>query len=53
LQGLYDTSLKKGMPGLALVVALVSFGWIALQVEKMCRREARCRLSADEPITSV
>src|SRR5205823_7045701 len=28
LHGLYDTLLKKEFPALALVVALVSFGWL-------------------------
>jgi RsiW-degrading membrane proteinase PrsW (M82 family) len=53
LHGLYDTSLKKEMRGLALVVALVSFVWIAIQVEKMCRLEARTRLSAAELVTPL
>jgi RsiW-degrading membrane proteinase PrsW (M82 family) len=33
LHGLYDTLLKKDMSGLALLVALVSFGWLACQIE--------------------
>jgi RsiW-degrading membrane proteinase PrsW (M82 family) len=53
LHGLYDTSLKKEMRGLALIVALVSFAWIAIQVEKMCRLEARTRLAAAELVTPL
>jgi RsiW-degrading membrane proteinase PrsW (M82 family) len=33
LHGLYDTLLKKDMNVWALVVALVSFGWLAWQIE--------------------
>ncbi len=33
LHGLYDTLLKKEMTGAALLVALVSFGWLAWQIE--------------------
>lgn len=33
LHGLYDTLLKKEMPALALLVALLSFAWLAFQVE--------------------
>lgn len=33
LHGLYDTLLKKEMTGIALVVALASFGWLAWQIE--------------------
>ncbi len=33
LHGLYDTLLKKEMTGVALLVALVSFGWLAWQIE--------------------
>jgi RsiW-degrading membrane proteinase PrsW (M82 family) len=33
LHGLYDTLLKKDHDGLALVVALASFGWLAWQIE--------------------
>jgi RsiW-degrading membrane proteinase PrsW (M82 family) len=45
LHGLYDTALKKEMNGLALLVALFSFCWIALQVERMCRAEAKIRVA--------
>ena len=53
LHGLYDTSLKKEMGVLALLVAVVSFGWIAFQVEKMCRLEARIRLTTAAPVTPL
>jgi RsiW-degrading membrane proteinase PrsW (M82 family) len=33
LHGLYDTLLKKDMNVYALVVAVVSFGWLAMQIE--------------------
>src|SRR5262249_26969131 len=33
LHGLYDTLLKKGIDGLALTVALFSFGWLVLMIE--------------------
>src|SRR5215471_4607562 len=46
LHGLYDTALKKEMNGLSLLVALFSFCWIALQVERMCRLEAQIRIAA-------
>jgi RsiW-degrading membrane proteinase PrsW (M82 family) len=35
LHGLYDTLFKKDMPVLALGVAVVSFGWLAVQIESM------------------
>jgi RsiW-degrading membrane proteinase PrsW (M82 family) len=53
LHGLYDTSLKKEMGVLALLVAVFSFGWIAFQVEKMCRLEARIRLTTAAPVTPL
>ena len=34
LHGLYDTLLKKEANALAFLVALMSFGWLAFQVEK-------------------
>ena len=34
LHGLYDTLLKKEMNVGALVVAVVSFAWLALQIER-------------------
>jgi RsiW-degrading membrane proteinase PrsW (M82 family) len=33
LHGFYDTLLKKDMNGWALLVAVASFGWLALQIE--------------------
>ena len=33
LHGLYDTLLKKDMNTWALVVAAISFGWLAIQIE--------------------
>jgi hypothetical protein len=33
LHGLYDTLLKKDMNVYALIVALLSFGWLAMQIE--------------------
>jgi hypothetical protein len=39
LHGLYDTLFKKDMPILALGVAVVSFGWLAFQIESMRRTE--------------
>jgi RsiW-degrading membrane proteinase PrsW (M82 family) len=37
LHGLYDTLLKKDYPGLALVVAIASFGWLMFQIEAAWR----------------
>jgi len=37
LHGLYDTLLKKDMFEIALAVAVISFGWLAWQIES--RRE--------------
>ena len=34
LHGLYDTLLKKDMNVWALVVAVVSFGWLVVQIER-------------------
>jgi RsiW-degrading membrane proteinase PrsW (M82 family) len=34
LHGLYDTLLKKDMNVYALVIAVLSFGWLAMQIEK-------------------
>ena len=39
LHGLYDTLLKKQMDGYALVVAIVSFGWLVWQVEQARRQD--------------
>jgi RsiW-degrading membrane proteinase PrsW (M82 family) len=39
LHGLYDTFLKKDMDALALVVAIISFGWFAFQIESMRRSD--------------
>lgn len=39
LHGLYDTMLKKDMPGAALGVAVISFGWLVFLVEQAWRNE--------------
>jgi len=39
LHGLYDTLLAKNMDGLALTVALVSFGWLVLMIESAREKE--------------
>ncbi len=40
LHGLYDTFLKKDMPGAAFLTALFSFGWLAYQIERaLCEEE--------------
>jgi RsiW-degrading membrane proteinase PrsW (M82 family) len=39
LHGLYDTMLKKEMPGSALVVAIISFAWLVFQIERSRREE--------------
>lgn len=39
LHGLYDTLLKQDYHAWALVVALLSFGWLAWQIELMRRKE--------------
>lgn len=39
LHGLYDTLLKQDHEAWALIVALLSFGWLAFQIERMRRRE--------------
>ncbi|HEX3152144.1 MAG TPA: PrsW family glutamic-type intramembrane protease [Gemmataceae bacterium] len=41
LHGLYDTLLKKDMPGIALVVALASFGYLAFQVSRLHGADTR------------
>jgi RsiW-degrading membrane proteinase PrsW (M82 family) len=41
LHGLYDTLLKKDMPGVALVVALASFGYLAFQVSRLHGADTR------------
>ncbi|MFO0969960.1 MAG: PrsW family glutamic-type intramembrane protease [Gemmataceae bacterium] len=43
LHGLYDTFLKKEMNGLALVTALVSFGWFAWSIEQARAGEATAK----------
>jgi len=40
LHGLYDTMLKKQMNGAALVVALISFGWLIYLFEHARKTEA-------------
>jgi RsiW-degrading membrane proteinase PrsW (M82 family) len=40
LHGLYDTFLKKDMPGAAFLTALFSFAWLAYQIERaLCEEE--------------
>jgi len=39
LHGLYDTLLTKNMDGLALTVALASFGWLVLMIEAAREKE--------------
>jgi RsiW-degrading membrane proteinase PrsW (M82 family) len=39
LHGLYDVLLKKEHEGLALIVALATFAWLAFQIETMRRKE--------------
>lgn len=39
LHGLYDTLLKKDHEALALLVAVVSFGWLAWNIELMLKKE--------------
>jgi RsiW-degrading membrane proteinase PrsW (M82 family) len=46
LHGFYDTMLKKEMNGAALVVALLSFGWLVYQVESARRADRADRASA-------
>jgi RsiW-degrading membrane proteinase PrsW (M82 family) len=43
LHGLYDTLFKKDMPVAALCVAVVSFCWLAFQIESMRRTEPVAR----------
>ena len=40
LHGLYDTMLKKDMDSAALVVAVISFGWLVYLIEQARRKEA-------------
>ncbi|MBI5533483.1 MAG: PrsW family intramembrane metalloprotease [Deltaproteobacteria bacterium] len=40
LHGLYDTLLKRGMDGAALVAALFSFGWLAWLIERSRQQNA-------------
>ena len=42
LHGLYDTLLKKDMNVSALGIAVVTFGWLAIQIE-MARSRSRGR----------
>lgn len=55
LHGLYNTTLTKEMPLLALATALASFGWLALQIELVTRRERSfyADLNRRRPRTSV
>jgi RsiW-degrading membrane proteinase PrsW (M82 family) len=46
LHGLYDTLLKKDMPGAAFICALVSFGWLAYQMERALMSEERAQRKA-------
>ncbi len=39
LHGLYDTLLKQDHDGVALVVAVATFGWLMYQIERMTRSE--------------
>jgi RsiW-degrading membrane proteinase PrsW (M82 family) len=39
LHGLYDTMLKKDMDTAALVVAIISFGWLVNLIEQSRRQE--------------
>jgi RsiW-degrading membrane proteinase PrsW (M82 family) len=39
LHGLYDTLLKKDMRAVALLAAVVSFGWMVYQFERYHRKE--------------
>lgn len=41
LHGFYDTMLKKDMNGAALVVALISFGWLVFQIEQARRSDPK------------
>lgn len=50
LHGLYDTLLKKEMNGPALIVALVSFGWLVWQIEGTRAREGT---EEDEALTAI
>lgn len=45
LHGLYDTALKKDLNALALVVALVSFGWLVWCVERARSADAQAQES--------
>jgi hypothetical protein len=39
LHGLYDVMLKKEMDGSALIVAVISFVWLAFMIERSRREE--------------
>jgi len=41
LHGFYDTMLKKEMNAAALGVALISFGWLAFQIEQARRTDVK------------
>ncbi|MCK6474369.1 MAG: PrsW family glutamic-type intramembrane protease [Planctomycetes bacterium] len=51
LHGLYDTMLKKEHEGWALIMALLSFAWLAYQIERSRREdeEAAAALPPDAP----
>jgi hypothetical protein len=38
--GLYDTLLKKQMDVIALLIAVVSFAWLAIKIERFYRLES-------------
>ena len=46
LHGLYDTMLKKEMDGAALVVAVISFGWLIWQIEQARKQEAAAQVAS-------
>jgi RsiW-degrading membrane proteinase PrsW (M82 family) len=48
LHGLYDTLLKMSLHEMALVTAVVSFAWLAWQIESLREQEAK----AQEPVTA-
>lgn len=47
LHGLYDTFLTKDMDGLALAVALFSFGWLVLMIESAREKEGDLLVQVD------
>jgi RsiW-degrading membrane proteinase PrsW (M82 family) len=44
LHGLYDTLLKKQMDVIALLVAVVSFAWMAIKIERLYRLESAAQV---------